>query len=111
MERMWRCSVCGKWSHARRRPSWHRRFIASIENDGTEFGADVPGEDQANRLGLRVLAVEEPTSGTTYDYGDPVNGDMGGPVDDWYNPGGAWVACGPFDAYDAVLVEETRARG
>lgn len=24
---VWRCSVCGKWSHARKRPDWHTRGV------------------------------------------------------------------------------------
>lgn len=26
---VWRCSVCGKWSHARKRPRSHQRMVAA----------------------------------------------------------------------------------
>lgn len=27
IEVMWRCTVCGKWSHARRKPRDHERWV------------------------------------------------------------------------------------
>lgn len=34
---LWRCEKCGKWSHAKRRPSHHRRF----EKFDTDYGERV----------------------------------------------------------------------
>lgn len=31
----WRCSTCGKWSHAQRRPKWHRRWTQEEPPEGT----------------------------------------------------------------------------
>jgi hypothetical protein len=35
---MYRCSTCGKWSHAQRRPKSHRRFVRD-EGQGEPSGA------------------------------------------------------------------------
>jgi hypothetical protein len=98
---LWRCTKCHKWSHAVRRPSSHKRYIRSVENDGTEYGADVPATAIADRSGLRVLSVVEPTSGTEW---RPIAGEEHRmePYDDWYDPGGVWVACGPFEPWTAT---------
>lgn len=29
---LWRCTECGKWSHAMKRPSRHKRFVLNPEN-------------------------------------------------------------------------------
>jgi len=26
-ETIYRCEKCGKWSHAKRKPKWHQRFV------------------------------------------------------------------------------------
>ena len=31
--RMWRCSVCGKWSHAKRKPKKHDRWTV-VDSEG-----------------------------------------------------------------------------
>lgn len=118
-ERIWRCGACGKWSHARRRPSSHVRFIPTLGMPG-DAGLRVrnaveelpPGRscwdavEEARALGLPVIGREEAVGGTTYDQGDPFHGEPGGPIEDWWDLGGVRVRCGPFLAYDAHLVAE-----
>jgi hypothetical protein len=31
--RLWRCTRCGKWSHAKRQPKQHRRFMRAEPDD------------------------------------------------------------------------------
>lgn len=75
---LYRCADCGKWSHAKRRPTHHRRFIANTDT--------WPG--RALTAGLPVIEEVEP-----YHNGDP---DSDG------NPGGVWVKCGPFETWVAI---------
>jgi hypothetical protein len=83
---MWRCTVCEKWSHAKRRPSRHRRFIAHDY---------IPWEDQAaldeggEYNGQRIVEVRE---GMELDTGATVLA-------------GIDVACGPFEEWRAEQVE------
>jgi hypothetical protein len=50
---MWRCATCGKWSHAKRKPYRHRRYVvtgtktvAEQEWDtGAWYDAEVPDGD------------------------------------------------------------------
>ncbi|PZG12945.1 hypothetical protein C1I95_24690 [Micromonospora craterilacus] len=28
-ETLWRCTACGKWSHAKRRPKQHKRYVVT----------------------------------------------------------------------------------
>jgi hypothetical protein len=86
--KLWRCEVCGKWSHAKRRPRRHRRFIANVE--GWRDEPDVDGAAEAERLGLAVVQV--------------VDGYYNGDPDDDGDPGGVWVACGPFETWVATRV-------
>lgn len=78
---LWRCSECGKWSHAKRRPNTHERFIG----DGSDPGHPTwTAENIAADLELPTLRTEE----------------------GWYGefdarPGGSWVACGPFEEWRA----------
>jgi hypothetical protein len=105
-EVLWRCEVCGKWSHAKRRPRDHRRFIVDLEWGATSTGwgwliggvlagARAEGRtrasalDQAGDLGLPVVEMV----GSTWHQTTPDDGD--------YSPGGVWVLCGPFEAYEA----------
>lgn len=34
--RMWRCEACGKWSHAKRRPTSHKVAILTDHDYGTD---------------------------------------------------------------------------
>jgi hypothetical protein len=70
---IYRCSKCGKWSHAQRKPKAHQRLI----------------RDEGQETPPNVVEALEPT----YDH-------MNGFSDD----GGWYVACGPFDTYEAVKV-------
>ena len=67
-ETLWRCTTCGKWSHARRRPKSHQAHTLS-------------GLDSRPLL---------------YDLGYTYEGDFLGYM----------VKCGPFQRWQAVLVEE-----
>jgi hypothetical protein len=90
---LFRCRDCGKWSHAKRRPRRHRRFIANGPDgllDG--YPAHATARDRAEHEGLDVLEEVEPSWN-----GDP---------DDVGDPGGVWVACGPFEEWTAIKVEE-----
>jgi hypothetical protein len=70
-ERLWRCSSCGKWSHAKRKPPRHERAKwAPEETDVVIRAADGRDED-------------------------------GGPATFW------WVACGPFEEWEAWKVERS----
>lgn len=71
--KLWRCSECGKWSHAKRKPKFHRKH--------TEDFDDLPDD--------KVIDIE---SG----YRSPWNRDD----PDYYQT--AEVKCGPFDEYEAV---------
>lgn len=42
---MWRCKGCGKWSHAKRRPSAHQRVVV------LEEGSECPPHEQAECCG------------------------------------------------------------
>lgn len=101
---LWRCAECGKWSHAKRRPRAHERYVRNLD-PATALPDDRDRHDaaeQASYWALPVVEVTEATSGTTYDMGDPVNGDMGGPLDDWVNLGGVTIRCGPFEEWEAT---------
>jgi hypothetical protein len=76
-----RCDVCGKWSHAQKRPKWHQRFLA---DDGT---TDVPAGDL-------VIRWED-------GYTDTVSGEGG--------DGGWWIKCGPFTSYQVVPLDPAAA--
>ena len=67
---LWRCAVCGKWSHAQRKPKDHQRWID--REDGLPNGAEVVSE-------------VEP-----YGYGHH---------SEEANEGGWFVKCGPFDTW------------
>lgn len=71
---LWRCATCGKWSHAKRRPRHHQRFIPSGE---------------ALPAGAKVLR-DEPAE---YDH---LNG--------FSSDGGTWIACGPHEPWKATPV-------
>lgn len=88
---VWRCTSCGKWSHAKARPRYHERFIANEEP--LERGDDeTVARTVAAGLGLVVLREVEPSwSGDPNTIGDP---------------GGVWVQCGPFDRWLAVRQEQ-----
>lgn len=96
---VWRCSTCGKWSHAKRRPSSHKRLIRGLVADGTGT-PDLAGEERARQMGLRVVEVHPERSGTDY---RPMAGEphLSEPYEDWYEPAGATVVCGPFERWEA----------
>lgn len=52
---MWRCFACGKWSHAKRRPSEHQRF----ERDKDEYGETVGSREIVCGPFERFVAVKE----------------------------------------------------
>ena len=79
-ETLFRCSRCGKWSHAQRMPRQHKRFIPNV-SDLTEQELRA----LAYIEGLPVVGVEEPW----YD-------------EDGRSRGGVWVACGPFQTWVAT---------
>lgn len=86
--RLWRCRECGKWSHAKRRPRHHERFI---EDGSDPEHEDWSAEEIAGWLELQTIRLQAARWN-----GDP---DHDG------TPGGAWVACGPFDAWEATRVD------
>lgn len=69
---IYRCTACGKWSHAKRKPKHHQRFISADDFDG-------PGD-------WPVLSVAE--GFTDYTSGEGTSG-------------GWWIACGPFETWEA----------
>lgn len=75
METLWRCTTCGKWSHAKKRPKWHERFVP------LSFG--MPDSR---------LIIDE-------DFGDydHINGTT--------REGGWTIQCGPFEQWSAVRVD------
>jgi hypothetical protein len=91
VEHVHRCTVCGKWSHAKRRPPHHKRFIVNpdepVQLEGTARTAATAAEI-ASDLELTVYETIEPTWA-----GDPR-------VEE--DPGGVWVYCGPFATYAAT---------
>jgi hypothetical protein len=44
-ERLWRCEACGKWSHAKHRPSSHRVVTNEWREWIAQFGEDNPGSN------------------------------------------------------------------
>lgn len=74
---IYRCSVCGRWSHAKKRPASHKRTIQRTDDvqeppEGLEAIEEVPG----------------------WVSGDGEHSDDGG----WI------VKCGPFDIYEAKRI-------
>lgn len=71
-EKLYRCSHCGKWSHAQRKPKHHERWVPDN------------------------LQGDEPDPVTVIRY------EPGGvkPEDDF--TGGWYVRCGPFDTWTAT---------
>ncbi|MEU8186039.1 hypothetical protein [Micromonospora carbonacea] len=49
---LWRCTKCGKWSHAKRRPSSHKRWVQT----GTETVTEMESWDTG-----ALVEVEVPT--------------------------------------------------
>ena len=72
---MWRCSTCGKWSHAQQRPKAHQRWISAWDKP-----ADYEPEERVLRF------------------------DPGMSFDDRDDPGGWMVECGPFEEWHAERV-------
>lgn len=35
---IWRCRECGKWSHAKRDPIAHGRYVDTLDDDGCKVG-------------------------------------------------------------------------
>ena len=87
---LWRCTVCGHWSHAKRKPQHHPRTIRNLDEldplpEGRVCHAAI---DEANRLALPVLR---------YFALHPWSGDPDTDPD----LGGLKVACGPFERWVA----------
>lgn len=40
--RLWKCTVCGKWSHAAKNPRHHRRFDRNEPADGSKILEEIP---------------------------------------------------------------------
>lgn len=81
-ERLWRCAECGKWSHAKRDPKSHERFVQA------RFSEPDPPED-------KIIRVVE---------------DIQIAVDD-FDPGGWFVRCGPFEPWVAEREAASRKEG
>ena len=75
-ETMWRCATCGKWSHAKRKPTQHQRWVPDDGRISVEaFEA------------FTIIATYE----AEYDFdGEPMRN------------GGWMVRCGPFVKYVAT---------
>lgn len=76
---MWRCSACGKWSHAQRKPKHHQRWVSGSTHTEPPVGATVTQE---------VEPIYDHLNGFTSD-------------------GGWFVECGPFEEWRAERVEAT----
>lgn len=37
VQRIWRCSKCEKWSHAKKKPRWHKRFVLEEPEDAASI--------------------------------------------------------------------------
>jgi hypothetical protein len=74
---MWRCTSCGKWSHAVRRPKKHTRFISE---------ADQPYDYEPTET---IISYEPGMS-------DYISGES--------TAGGWMVECGPFEEWHAERV-------
>jgi hypothetical protein len=71
-ERLWRCAECGKWSHAKRDPKRHERFVQQ------RIAEPDPPEDKIVRVVMdQQTAVDE------------------------FISGGWFVRCGPFEPWVA----------
>ena len=46
---MWRCAQCGKWSHAKRMPKTHRRWVDEEPEDESTVTNYEPGDEWAER--------------------------------------------------------------
>lgn len=75
--KLWRCATCEKWSHAKRRPSSHTRWIRAFPL----LTADV-----------RILH-HEPAG----EVDNPITGDVESSWPDQFE-----VVCGPFEAWTAT---------
>lgn len=78
---LYRCSVCGTWSHANRKPKFHRAFV---RNDDGELAERIPRPYGPDDLIEFVDASSYPYEGD--------------------DPGGWRFRCGPFDTYEARKV-------
>ena len=72
---MWRCTCCGKWSHAQKRPKVHQRWISAW---------DKPAEYEPTEM---VISFDPGMSFESHD-----------------DPGGWMVECGPFEEWHAERV-------
>ena len=72
-ETMWRCATCGKWSHAKRRPKQHQRWVP---DDG--------------KTGVDLFSIID-----TYEAEHDFDGEV-------TRSGGWMVTCGPFVKYIAT---------
>lgn len=52
---LWRCTGCGKWSHAKRRPAAHERTIV------LEEGSECPAAERADCCPLGACGAATPT--------------------------------------------------
>lgn len=74
---MWRCSKCGRWSHAKRRPRFHVRYL----DEHVEIDRYLP-----------VDVIENGLAGAEEGTGAPL----------YY----VKVRCGPFEKWMATCVED-----
>jgi hypothetical protein len=75
VETLYRCETCGKWSHAKRRPTYHERF-AGDEGDLTD--------EQASAVTRTAETTESDTGAINIV---------------------CWVRCGPFARWLATRTE------
>lgn len=101
---LWCCSGCGKWSHARRRPTHHKRTIRElVDPSGEPFGvcqwySDRPDSRTRSDPGAQAADWELPV------VEEFEGGEHQIAVDDFqYDPAWVVVKCGPFVEYTAYL--------
>lgn len=77
--RMWRCPTCGKWSHAKRKPSRHKMWLSATDYSEPPLGMEV----------VREVPPE-------YDH---LNG--------FTSDGGWYVRCAPWEEWWAEKVQKS----
>ena len=98
---LWRCSKCGKWSHAQRRPKRHERYIR--EDDIPDVDWREPGE-RINPLWMSASERPVEVDGCpVIDWNEGGSGAYDSP-EDIYTQGYVRVWCGPFDEWQAERV-------
>lgn len=99
-ERIFRCAKCGKWSHAQRRPTWHKRTLMDGPPADHNGWDGTPARRVAWASGYRDADVIEEVEAA----------EVQTEVDDFHRaPGYVVVRCGPFETWEAAKVEEAPA--